>query len=133
MTPKLLAFFVALYVIGMIISMGCSGDYTNGDEWNSISDDLTGFSVAQISGLSGVPIAFSGFVENGLPRMLTWNYQFLESDIGGLDVILQIVRAFLIVVCGVCIIWGIVDRFQSYIIPALIGSGILFGVGSLLS
>lgn len=133
MTPKLLASFVSLYVIGMIISMGCSGDFTSEDQWNDISEDMTGFSVAQVSGLSGIPIAFSGFVENGLPRMLTWNYQFLESDIGGLNIILQIFRVFLIIVCGVCVMWGIISQFQSYMIPALIGSGILFGIGSALS
>ncbi|MDD5094062.1 MAG: hypothetical protein PHV74_06765 [Dehalococcoidia bacterium] len=132
-SPKLMMFFALLLVMGQIISMGCSGTYTSDDQWDDISNDLTGFSAANISGLSAIPVAFSGFITHGLPRMLSWNYAFLQSDIEGLNVLLMILRTILIIVVSCGMIWGIVSQFQSYMIPALIGSGILWGIGSLLS
>lgn len=132
-TPKFMMFCVTLMVFGQIISMGISGDYIGGDEWSNISQNLTGFSVAEISGLSGIPVAFSGFMTHGLPQMLTWNYAFFESDIVSLNVFLNILQVICVIIFSGGLIWGIVTQFQSYMIPALIGSGILWGIGSLLS
>jgi len=132
-TPKMMMCFIALMVAGLIISMGTSGDYIGSDAWDAISQELTGFEAGDISGIGSIPTAFSGFMENGFPRMVSWNYAFFQSNIAGLQVILSIVQGFFIIVCTGGLLWGIVGQFQSYIIPALIGSGILWGIGSLLS
>ena len=132
-TPKFMMFCVLLMVAGLIISMGISGDFYSPTDWDSISQDLTGFDVAQFSGIGAIPIAFSGFITNGFPRMITWNYAFFQSDIAGLDILLIIMRAVCIMVFSVGLIYGIVSQFQSYMIPALIGGGVLWGIGSLIS
>lgn len=126
-------FCLALMVFGQIISMGISGQYVAQDQWDEISEEMTGFSATDINGLGAVPIAFSGFITTGLPRMLSWNYAFLQSDIVALHVLLTIARCVLVLIFSGGLIWGVVTQFQSYMIPALIGSGILWGIGSLLS
>lgn len=133
-SPKLMMFFMSLMVMGQIISMGISGDWASGDDWDEISEEMTGFSASDINGIGAIPIAFSGFVTNGLPRMLSWDYAFFEcDDVLGLQSLLLIVQGALIIIVSGGLLWGIVTQFQAYMIPAIIGSGALWGIGSLLS
>ena len=108
--------------------MGCSGVYTGQDQWDQMSNELTGFRAVDITGIKGVALGFGGFITHGVPHMLLWDYEFLHSDIDGLNTILMILRMICVLVCSCGLVWGIVSQFQQYMIPALISSGILWGI-----
>jgi len=126
-------FFAFLLIVGKIVSMGAEGVYMDTNRVETIAESLTGYSVNELSGLGGIVIGASGFLATGVPQMLTWNYSFLSSDIAALDFILILVRIVLVVVVSAGFIWGLVSQFQSYMVPALIGTGVIWGIGSLIS
>lgn len=132
-SPKLMMCFALLMVMGQVISMGVEGEYWDGNEVEALSDSMTGYSVSELSGMGGILVGASGFLSHGLPNMLSWNYAFLQSHIAALNFVLVIIRTICVIVCSGGLIWGLVTQFQNYMIPAMIGGGILWGVGSLLS
>lgn len=132
-SPKLMMFFAFILIMGTIVGIGSEGVYTSGDEVEDLSESLTGFSVNELSGLGGVVVGASGFFAHGLPKMLLWDYPMFESDIASLHWFLQIIRVICIIVVSAGLVFGLVTQFQSYMIPAMIGSGIIWGIGSLLS
>lgn len=131
--PKLMMFFAFLLIMGKIISMGAEGVYWDTDRTETITESLTGYSVDELSGLGGIVVGASGFFGTGVPQMLLWDYSFLSSDIDALNFFLMLFRLVMVVVVSAGFIWGLVSQFQSYMIPALIGVGAIWGVGSLLS
>lgn len=131
--PKLMAFFAFLLIMGKIISMGSEGVYWDVDRTNEVCESLTGFSVDELSGLGGIIVGASGFLGTGVPQMLLWDYGFLSSDIDSLNFLLMLVRMVAIVVVSAGLLWGLITQFQSYMVPALIGIGAIWGIGSLLS
>jgi len=125
-------FFVFLLVLGKIISMGTEGVFWDGDRYDNIYESFTGYNVDELSGLGGVVVGAAGFFATGVPQMLLWDYAFLEADLESLNFLLTMLRIVAIVTVSAGVLWGMVSQFQSYMIPALIGVGALWGLGSLL-
>jgi len=124
-------FLVFIFVLGKIISMGTEGVFWDGDRYDNIYESFTGYSVEELSGLGGVVVGAAGFFSTAVPQMLLWDYAYLESDIASLNFLLIMLRIVAVVVVSAGIIWGMVSQFQSYMIPALIGIGAIWGIGSL--
>ena len=103
--PQLFMFIVFTFVSGTIISLIIEGSYWGtGDEWD-VMQSITGYSTMQISGAGGITIPqwTWGFLSNGLPKMLLWNYSFLDGS------------------------WAVIKPFLF-----AISAGIVFGVGMLI-
>lgn len=112
--------------------MGTEGVYWDEDRTSAVYESFTGYSVSELSGLGGIVVGAAGFFSTGLPQMLLWDYGFLDSDLPSLNFFLILFRLVCVFIVTGGILWGMISQFQSYMIPALIGVGAIWGVGSLL-
>jgi len=101
MSPKLVMFMVFTFVAGSVFCLMMEGAYI-GEEEVTIMNELTGYSVIQLSGAGAwaVPKMAMGFLLHGLPKLLMWDYAFFAGE------------------------WGIVKWFLCYPISA----GVVFGL-----
>jgi len=81
MHPKLVMFFVFSYVTATLMCLFIEGAWL-GDEEVTVMNALTGMSMLEVSGsgLWTVPKLIGGFFTVGVPRLLLWDYSFLEGD-----------------------------------------------------
>ncbi len=80
MSSKFIMFVVFLWLSGNILCMIIEGSYFNEGDMD-ILEALTGYSAVQISGTGAIaiPKLAVGFFTVGLPRMLLWDYNFLQG------------------------------------------------------
>lgn len=101
--PRTIMFLAYLFIMGTLCSMIC-------DDWISdISEmeSLTGYRVTELSGVGGMATGAIGFFTTGLPKMLLWDYAFLQSDIAALDDVLRIFRIILIITLSSGVVYGL--------------------------
>jgi len=81
MNPKLVMFMVFTFVAGSTFCLLMEGTYI-GTEEVTIMNELTGYSVIQLSGSGAwaVPKLAVGFLLHGLPKLLMWDYVFFSGD-----------------------------------------------------
>lgn len=85
MHPKLVIFFAFSFVVSTMLCLFIEGSYLGAEEI-SVMNALTGMSLLEVSGSGGwaVPRLIAGFFTVGVPRLLLWDYSFLDSADGGL-------------------------------------------------
>jgi len=110
MSPKLFIFFTFAYVSATLLCLFIEGSYFGAEEL-SIMNALTGMSLLEITGTGGwtIPKLISGFFTVGVPRLLLWDYSFLDSPEGGLFkwmILLPLTAGF---------VWGLATMFVSAI------------------
>ncbi len=105
MNPKLLMFVSFVFFIGNLCCLFIEGDYIGTGELG-LANALTGYNVLQVSGAGiwSIPKLAWGFMTHGLPKLLSWDYNFFQ---GGYFII----RLFLIMTLSVGIVWGVIQTF----------------------
>lgn len=130
---KFMMWVIFLMIMGKIISMGVEGVYWDTDQAEAIASDVTGYDVANLKGLGGILKGGLGLLTNTFPQCMSWDFAFFESDISGLSFFLIMMRIVAIIVLSGGLIWGCLTQFQSYMIPAMLGSGLVFGLATSLT
>lgn len=105
MSAKLLMFFAFIYFVGTFLCLSIEGEYYQ-DQDMTIVNQLTGVSFieAQDAGPWAIPKMAVGFFTNGIPKLILWNYTFLQ---GGYE----IVKWLLLYPLTVGFIWGLAQTF----------------------
>lgn len=105
LSTKQLMFVSFVFFVGNFICLIFEGIYWGTTEVNIISD-LTGYNTIQVAGAGvwGIPKLGLGFMMNGLPKLIMWDYSFLQ---GGYF----IARILLIVTLSVGVVWGVTVTF----------------------
>jgi len=127
---KFMMWVIFLMIMGKIISMGVDGVYWDTDETEAIVSDVTGYDVANLKGIGGILKGATGMLIHTFPQCMAWDFAFFESDIDILAFFLMMIRVVAIIVFSGGLIWGCLTQFQSYMIPAMLGAGLIFGVAS---
>jgi len=99
MTAKYLNGLAFCWFIGTATCLIIEGSWF-GSSQASIINSLSVYRVAELFGTWKIPVPNIDFLLVGLPRLLTWDYSFLQ---GGLDII----QWFLAVVLGIGVLWGL--------------------------
>lgn len=110
MSPKFVVFFAFSYVTATLLCLFIEGSYFGAEEL-SIMNALTGMSLLEITGTGAwtIPKLISGFFKVGVPRLLLWDYSFLDTAEGGLF------RWLLLLPLSVGFVWGLAVVFLSAI------------------
>jgi len=105
MNPKLIMFVSFVFLIGTLCCLIIEGGWF-GDTELSIVNALTGYNTLQVSGAGvwSIPKLAWGFLTNGLPKLLFWDYNFFQ---GGYFFI----RIILIMTLSVGLVWGVIQTF----------------------
>jgi hypothetical protein len=80
-SSKTIIFIVFLFAMGTMLSLIIEGTYLgSGEEWD-IMQSLTGYSAINVAGGGGIsiPKMAIGFLFNGIPKLLFWDYSFLTG------------------------------------------------------
>jgi hypothetical protein len=106
MSSKIIMFIVFIFVVGTVVSIIIEGTFIGGGEEIDIMEALTGYSNVDIAAAGGfsIPKLGWGFFTVGLPKVIMWDYSFLD---GG---------------------WGIFKWFLLYPISA----GVVYAIGLLI-
>lgn len=102
MSPKFVIFFAFSYVTATLLCLFIEGAYFGATELG-IMDALTGMSLLEITGTGAwtIPKLISGFFTIGVPRLLLWDYSFLDTAEGGLF------KWLLLLPLSVGFVWGL--------------------------
>jgi len=105
MGPKLMMFLLFVFFIGNFISLIGDGEWF-GDADMDITNHLTGYSVIELSGAGfwSIPKAGIGFLTDGLPRVLMWDYSYLQGD-------WMLLRMALVFFISAPMMWGVFQVF----------------------
>ncbi len=103
MTSKYISFLAWMWVICTFFCLVIEGNFYGTEDMNTLNY-LVGYNTLELGGLWGVPRLIIGFFTNGFPRLLMWDYSFLE---GGFAMI----RFIMIAVFSTGAIWGLVSIF----------------------
>ena len=111
MHPKLIMFCVFIFVVGTLLSLIIEGGYFGSQEVG-IMNQLTGYTTLQIAGTGiwTVPKLVVGFFTHGLPKLIMWDYGFLEGEAA-------IFKWIVLYPISAGVVWGIALVF----IPAVQG------------
>ena len=120
MNPKLVMFCAFVFMIGTALSLFIEGSWF-GTEEVGVVNELTGYTALQIqgSGLWAIPKQISGFMTHGLPKLIMWDYSFLEGNAA-------LFKWVVLYPISAGVVWGLAQVF----IPAI--SGMLSGLRGLL-
>lgn len=102
MSPRWIAGLSFLFILGTIISVAIEGAFFGQGDID-VLNEMLGFSAFEAGGLMAIPKIGIGFITHGLPKMLLWDYAFLDGHF----VILRI----LLMSLSIAIVWGIVQVF----------------------
>ena len=105
MNPKLIMFVSFVFLIGTLSCLIIEGTYFGTSELDVVNS-LTGYNTVQISGAGvwTIPKLAWGFLIEGLPKLLLWDFSFFQ---GGYFII----RLILIMTLSVGLVWGVVQTF----------------------
>lgn len=103
MTPKFISYLAFVWVICTIMCLVIQGTYFSTTETNIINQ-LTGYNTLELGGLWGIPRLAIGFLTNGFPRLIMWDYSFLTGAYA-------IIQVILIAVFSTAAVWGIITIF----------------------
>ena len=105
LSTKQLQFVSFVFFVGTFVCLVFEGVYSGTEELD-ILNALTGYNAIQISGAGvwGIPKLGFGFMMNGLPKLILWDYPFLQ---GGFFVI----RVLLISTLSLGLVWGVTVTF----------------------
>ena len=109
MSVKMMMFIVFTFITGNLLCCFIEGTYL-GEETTSIINLLCGYSVTDLQSTGGMSwvSAAVGFFTTGIPRMILWDYSFLD---GGWEIFKYI---FLFPIT-IGVVWGIVQLFTTTI------------------
>jgi len=110
MSPKLVIFFAFAYVAATIMCLFIEGTYLGATELN-VMNALTGMTLLEVNGSGAwtIPKLVAGFFTTGVPRLLLWDYSFLDSAEGGLF------KWMVLLPLTVGFVWGLAQVFLSAI------------------
>ena len=110
MSPKFVIFFAFSYVTATLLCLFIEGSYFGTEELD-IMNALTGMSLLEITGTGAwvIPKLVSGFFSVGVPRLLLWDYSFLDNAEGGLF------KWLVLLPLTVGFVWGLAVMFLSAI------------------
>lgn len=110
MSPKFVIFFAFSYVSATLLCLFIEGGWFGAEELD-IMNALTGMSLLEITGTGAwtIPKLISGFFTVGVPRLLLWDYSFLDTPEGGLF------KWLLLLPLSVGFVWGLAVVFLSAI------------------
>jgi hypothetical protein len=105
MSPKFIMFVSFVFLIGSLACLIIEGVWF-GDRELDIVNSLTGYNIIQVSGAGvwAIPKLAWGFLTNGLPKLILWDYNFFQ---GGYFFL----RIVLIMTLSVGVVWGIIQTF----------------------
>jgi hypothetical protein len=108
-STKLMMMCAFLFITGNLLCAFIEGTWL-GEETTSVINILCGYQTTDINATGGMSwvSAASGFFTVGLPKMLAWNYSFLE---GGWSIF----KLILLIPISVGFIWGIIQLFVTVI------------------
>ena len=106
MGPKLTMFIVFVFLAGTMLCLMMEGAFF-GQEEVDLVNELTGYNILQLSGtgLWSIPKMGVGFLTNGLPKIVLWDYSFLEGGWGSLF------KWIVLFPVSIGVIWGIAQMF----------------------
>jgi hypothetical protein len=109
MSTKMMIFIAFTFITGNLLCCFIEGTYL-GEETISIINILCGYSVTDIQSTGGMSwvSAATGFFTVGIPKLILWDYSFLE---GGWE----IVKYILLYPISIGIVWSIVQIFITVI------------------
>lgn len=84
MSSKIIIFIVFLFVIGTVVSLIIEGSFIGSGEEMDIMQALTGYNTLDVAGGGGIsiPKLGLGFFTTGLPKVIMWDYSFLDGSWG---------------------------------------------------
>jgi len=111
MSEKFIIFITFIFIMGTFLSLIMEGAYFSSEE-AGIINNLTGFSIMEIErmGILTIPKLALGFLMNGLPKVIMWDYSFLEGE-------WMIIKWILLYPISASVVYGIIKLF----IPAVTG------------
>jgi len=86
-----------------MISLLIEGAFMRTEDINIINQ-LTGYSALEAGGIMAIPKLGWGFMTHGLPKILLWDYAFLEG--AGFEILRWILMPL-----SIAVVWGIVQTF----------------------
>jgi len=110
MHPKLVIFFAFSFVTATLLCLFIEGSYIGVEEM-TVMNALTGMSLLEVSGSGAwvVPKLIASFFTVGVPRLLLWDYSFLDGAEGGLF------KWIVLLPLTVGFVWGLAQVFISAI------------------
>ena len=103
MSVRWIAGLSFVWVLGTIVSLIIEGAWLGAEELN-LMNSLTGYSVVEMGGITGIPKMAIGFFTHGLPKLISWDYAFFTGD-------LFILRIIMAVTFSGAVIWGLIQVF----------------------
>jgi hypothetical protein len=104
MTPKFVAFLGFAWIICTFMCLVIQGTFFSDTEMNVINM-LTGYNTLELGGLWGVPRLAIGFFTTGFPKLILWDYSFINHGS------YQIIQYILIATLSTGAVWGLVSAF----------------------
>lgn len=121
MKPKLLMFCFFAFMAGTLLNLTIEGTALGAEEM-SLVNQLTGYTNIEIqsAGVWALPKQVAGFFTHGLPKIIAWDYSYLED---GYPAIFKWTVLYAI---SAGVVWGIILVFISVL------QGVVTSVRSLL-
>lgn len=109
MSTKLMMFIAFVFISGNLLCCFIEGT-TLGEETTSIINILCGYSTTDIQVIGGMSwvSAASGFFTVGIPKLILWDYSFLQ---GGWELF----KYLMLFPISLGVVWGIVQLFVTVI------------------
>ena len=121
MLDRLIMFCYFCFMSGTLLNLAIEGNWIGGMEVNIINQ-LTGYTSIEVqtAGLWAIPKQLAGFFTHGLPKLITWDYSYLESGYPA------IFKWTILYAISAGVVIGIIQLF----IPVI--QGLVTGIRSLL-
>lgn len=121
MRPKLIMFCYFIFILGTLFSLMIEGTWLGSEEVTFVNQ-MTGLTSLEIqgAGIWQVPKQIGGFITNGLPKLITWNYSYLDDGYAALF------KWVFLYAISAGVVWGVVLVF----IPIV--QGLISGIRGLL-
>lgn len=109
MSVKMMMFIAFTFITGNLLCCFIEGSYL-GEETVSVINILCGYSTTDLQATGGMSwvSAATGFFTVGIPKLILWDYSFLE---GGWELFKYIV----LYPITIGVVWGIVQLFTSIV------------------
>ena len=109
MSAKFIIFLAMVFIVGQFMCLVGEGGFFGQDDVD-LQNTLTGYTALEVSGAGiwTVPKLIGGFLTTGLPKMITWNYSFLEGS-------WSMIKWFLLYPISIGVVWGITLVFMPVI------------------
>lgn len=80
MKAQIIMFCYFAFMVGTILNLAIEGSWIGGQEVSMINQ-LTGYTNVEIqsAGVWAIPKQVAGFFSHGIPKLIAWDYSYLDS------------------------------------------------------